>query len=606
MSLQPPERSPVAEGEAGDSASSDSADLNVKKRSMVSWYAPSQLLRTGIQVAISAALGTRVDARRSMSKNPVGVVHIPMRQGGVWFDYTADVGDGYVPTYQVAHAMTRPELKVVGLDGSLPRAQFLLLGGDMVYPTASRVAYRERLLAPYAAARSKVGGSPPVPAPSVWAIPGNHDWYDGLVEFSRLFIRGPSSRKPPAIGVWQPEQEQSFFVLQLAFGWWIWGLDVQLEADINADQLAYFEEQCGRLGPGDRIILCTAEPSWAYPVRRTAGMSNLAYLIEEMVPDCGARIVLELAGDLHHYRHHKMKGGEPRHRIICGMGGAFTHPTHNVLAGGEPHSDEGCIRERSWDGSSEYRWDLERSFPDVEQSRSLGLGVIWRMPLHNRVFCLGLGTVYTLLAWGFPKGNVGRFIGAPLESVWTNLRHATGAFFAATGGESWLLAFGIPILCTWVAMKQNAGPQNRGIGLFGFIHGLTHVVWAVGLFVGLNEAAWQYAGGSTNDFGFGLLRFITYLLMSSVVAGLIFGQYLRIAHSVFHAHANELYSAIASPKFKGFLRLHLREDGDLEIFPVGVVNPLVAPGEARWTLLHDVDRPGEPIRLKGEKRPAEG
>ena len=55
----------------------------------------------------------------------------------VWFDYIADTGDGWNPTYSIACLAADDELKVEGAPRLLPRGEFMILGGDQVYPAAS-------------------------------------------------------------------------------------------------------------------------------------------------------------------------------------------------------------------------------------------------------------------------------------------------------------------------------------------------------------------------------------------------------------------------------------------------------------------------------------
>jgi DNA repair exonuclease SbcCD nuclease subunit len=75
------------------------------------------------------------------------------------------------------------------VDGqTTPRGQVLIMGGDEIYPNASQEAYQWQLRDPYDWAFPD-----PNPGllrgPPVYAIPGNHDWYDGLVQFLALFSR---------------------------------------------------------------------------------------------------------------------------------------------------------------------------------------------------------------------------------------------------------------------------------------------------------------------------------------------------------------------------------------------------------------------------------
>lgn len=66
--------------------------------------------------------------------------------------------------------------------------------------------------------------------PSCFAIPGNHDWVDGLQIFQR-YIHHKSW-----LGGWLLPQEKSYFALKLPQGWWLLGLDLALENDIDMCQ----------------------------------------------------------------------------------------------------------------------------------------------------------------------------------------------------------------------------------------------------------------------------------------------------------------------------------------------------------------------------------
>ncbi|HEY6179460.1 MAG TPA: hypothetical protein VIX73_33625, partial [Kofleriaceae bacterium] len=73
-------------------------------------------------------------------------------------------------------------------------------GGDLVYPVASREEYEQRLVMPYEHALPHTRA----PHPDVFAIPGNHDWYDSLISFTRRFcserwFAGWRTRQPMAV-----------------------------------------------------------------------------------------------------------------------------------------------------------------------------------------------------------------------------------------------------------------------------------------------------------------------------------------------------------------------------------------------------------------------
>jgi hypothetical protein len=104
----------------------------------------------------------------------------------VWIDFVADTGDDY----DVSAAVGRMLFAEYALSGDqpriLPRGDLLLFGGDTAYPAASAREIERRLLRPWnRALRHRADGRPRV----LLGIPGNHDWYDGLDGFGRLFRR---------------------------------------------------------------------------------------------------------------------------------------------------------------------------------------------------------------------------------------------------------------------------------------------------------------------------------------------------------------------------------------------------------------------------------
>ena len=231
------------------------------RRGMVRWYNPVQLLRTGIDIFVSEELNARADPRllevHSGPDPDFAEGSDPIGEDGFWFDYMADTADGYAPTFAMARLLSRESLIVSGK--ALARGAFLVLGGDEVYPVASREAYEERLKAPFDAASADVS---PEPAPHVYAIPGNHDWYDGLISFLRLFTGGSRGKEGRHLGIWRTRQTRSYFTIRLPGGWWLWGTDIHLEGDVDEPQRAFFARMLEKLEPGDRVIACTPEPDW--------------------------------------------------------------------------------------------------------------------------------------------------------------------------------------------------------------------------------------------------------------------------------------------------------------------------------------------------------
>ena len=57
-----------------------------------------------------------------------------------------------------------------------------------------------------------------------------------------------------------------------------------------------------------------------------------------------------------------------------------------------------------------------------------------------------------------------------------------------------------------------------------------------------------------------------YWVLATPAVGFLFGCYLYIAVNWFHVHYDEAFSALRIPNFKGFSRLHINRDGDLEVY----------------------------------------
>jgi hypothetical protein len=246
---------------------------------MTSWFRPTLLAKLLWRVIVSEVFGQYADRRLIVAAlDPVTkeeilrrarqfypgtafdneddrppTIFTPDKEGAVWIDFLADLGDGFDSTFAVASLLARDQLKVEEL--TLPRGQLLVMGGDEVYPNADPKFYHEQLINPYAWAFPD-----PKPGlldgPPVYAIPGNHDWYDGLVLFLAYFTR----RSPHLhLGGWRSWQRRSYFALQLTKTWWIWAIDAQLDDDVDQPQKDYFDLIAKSMDQGSKVILCGPE-----------------------------------------------------------------------------------------------------------------------------------------------------------------------------------------------------------------------------------------------------------------------------------------------------------------------------------------------------------
>jgi hypothetical protein len=392
-------------------------------KDMVNWYNPPQSVRTGLESLMGVLFGPFNDRRE------VQAALDPSQQGfryddaeELWIDFVADVGDGWNSTYTIASMLAQDRLEVTHQNGDpplhLPRARILIMGGDEVYPVAKREEYRIRTERPYEFAFPVL---PSETAPHLFAIPGNHDWYDGLTSFLRVF----SQRAP--IGGWQTLQLRSYFALQLPHRWWLWAVDTQFQADLDRPQREYFENIAAGKGgprhlpsrglrPGDRVILCLPMPGWLYANRdvetrggivqkRRGPHEILAFIEEQIIRKHGGVLALTLAGDWHHYCRYESVHGTA-HKITSGGGGAYALGT-NTLKHAVPVQERG----------RRVAFLKTTSYPNKRTSKKLlwrNLGFAWL----NRFFSWWiLGGFYLFHAWAiqgedlpvatFTKGELG-------------------------------------------------------------------------------------------------------------------------------------------------------------------------------------------------------
>lgn len=408
---------------------SHARELDFTPQEQVRWLAPRQLARTAVKAVLAAVFAGYSDKREVQEVLDAGLLEAPLGQPDareIWIDYVADVGDGFDATSSVAWTLAEEELVVPPATGASPahgglrlhRGSLLVLGGDEVYPAASATAYEDRMKGPYRAALPEAADRP-----LMVALPGNHDWYDGLTAFLRMFTQQRS------IGGWQTRQTRSYFCVRLPERWWLVGLDSQLGSYFDDPQLRYFEKHLSaNLEPGDGVIVCSAEPTWLESVETNADAFNALHWFDRniirtrSVPGTAERVPthasvrLWLTGDHHHYaRYAERLPGDPpgsgvptpdprrRQMVTCGMGGAYLAATHRLPAA-LPLPPRGARLRDKDDPPVEFA-RMGRTYPDAEQSRRLarGIAVPWSgrwLPWRNLGFAklaAGLHAVLYLL-----------------------------------------------------------------------------------------------------------------------------------------------------------------------------------------------------------------
>lgn len=572
-----------------DRVPSQSGSLTIERQAQVSWFDTRQLLATAAQSFTAQVVGSMTGRRELIAAlEPGECRHFDFSDPDeIWLDYVADTGDGWNATTSVAWLVGRDGI-VLGAPGervaqpipsdcytegmppagpgkeTLPGGALLVLGGDQVYPAASPERYQNRFIDPLQCARWY--SEPPR---KLFPIPGNHDWYDGLTSFIRLFCRSEHSRR--WFGCWQASQRRSYYALRLPHRWWLWGIDTALEDDLDPQQHDYFYEQAKKLEDGDGLILVVPSPVWldraavngAAPEGRFPGAEKLE-VIMALPKQVGktVEVPLILTGDLHYYARHEARLGEKtRHYIVCGGGGAFTLGTLATPATIALPDETGAP----------HLADLAKAFPDNQQSKRLRWGVLGFLT-KNPGFSAMLAAIQLITLWLLNNAGLGLGTATGVLSG----SEPPGAFVA----EELLKLMSSPALVLWLLALL------AGFGAFASSARSPGSGVAPALAWGLGHGSLQLAGGPLCVWlAYGLVTLagaadqpgvIASSVVLAIAAGLLFlycgtlfGVYLFLSNCWARLHGQEVFSAQAIVDFRSFLRLRINRDG-LTIWPVGL------------------------------------
>ena len=565
-----------------------------KQPTMTNWYDPRQLAATALKALVSGTFASYADKRELQAalgpdKTPFDC-SIDEKSGEIlneiWIDFVSDTGDGFNSTYTVADLVAQSlkvklnpgytgERKTDFPDWNLPGGQLLLFGGDQVYPTPSMEAYENRFKTPFRAASVKHHPQNDI-SRKMFAIPGNHDWYDGLGNFLKLFCQ---KRR---IGNWQTVQQRSYYVLKLPNNYWLWATDIQLNSDIDKPQLDYFREiALNHMQDGDKVILLTAEPAWVYKVihRINASYERLKFFEQVFITDdkyeCYGgkkfKLVATLTGDLHHYSRYEelKKSGDGtayiNQLVTAGGGGAFLHPTHNLpqtLKGLDDHDEANAKSAQAKDP------EMKACFPTMKISRKLANKMLL-FPFYNKAFWVTMTAIQLLLAWMLQTTS--RFESQHFMQQLAGICNFSG--FLKAISQHLFLAPPVLIICLFVVIGMyvfadgNSGKRNYK--WVGAVHGLVQLL-SMFLFIWL----FSWFNFSILDIHNKMIYFVIYIAETLLLAGLtgsfIMGFYLWFSSLYLDTHIDESFSSLGNPHYKNFLRIHIAPNGNAAIYPIGI------------------------------------
>lgn len=564
---------------------------------MVRWYQPLLLLRTGARALLATVVGQLADnrelqaldhraqanqwdySRSALSPDEPTNTPTEAAQEDFWFDFVADMGDGWEPSHAIAAALAEPEL-LVG-DTLLPRGELLVLGGDLVYPDPSLDAYARRTLAPYQVACE---GVEPFQA-DVFAVPGNHDWYDGLRAFQDVFCHDSEERPEWSFGHWRKVQTHSYFSLQLPRGWWLLAPDVQLDNQLNPAQRAYFRASIARMQPGERVIIISPYPHWAQ-IDPNANGAVVAWLAD-LCARHDVQISTILTGDLHHYSRYSATNKEPSasnkepsealrnpdtsgagiQLITAGGGGAFVHPTHQLASSVELTTLPDANQPRDF--------QLQSSYPSPTTSRRLSrLNLLF--PITNWELSLFVGCVYTILAWLLEtRLLVGdQQVGELFQAMLSNHGGVGETLTRVLAMLPKSPEFALAVVLTGLGLTAfNENCTRRTRLTLGIIHTLLHLVGLILTYcVAIEITDWLYTHMQTLSFSF-FWFLLTMVLFGGGVGGVVIGVYLLLSLNLFGANLTNAFSSLRLASHKNFLRLQITQSGELVIHPLGMDDP---------------------------------
>ena len=259
----------------------------------------------------------------------------------VSFIVVGDTGEGDASQ----HAVVKP-LLARGRD-----TDFMVVCSDVIYPAGDAEDYDAKFYGPYQ----------DYPNP-IYALPGNHDWYDGLVGFMhhlcgaevsqlpaaegrasslkerlrRLLWRRPAKKGPDELPVRRryeegrrSSQRSPYFAID-AGPLFVVGIDTGMGGPIDREQGDWLQRISRRIDKPK--ILLTGKPLYVDGEHHPYPMEG-GGTVDEVVRDPEHGYVAAIGGDIHNYQRYSVEvsGREtPFHYIVSGGGGAYMSATHRI------------------------------------------------------------------------------------------------------------------------------------------------------------------------------------------------------------------------------------------------------------------------------------
>jgi len=237
---------------------------------------------------------------------------------------------------------------------------FMVICSDVVYPAGDVNEYLHKFYLPYEGYRKPI-----------YAIPGNHDWYDGLNGFMVHFCGSePSERSVGSTRLvrrlWRqavrlrpevleycrrlrPELEPKlrqpgpYFAIDTARVRLI-GIDTGITGEIDREQAEWLREVSSS-APEKAKILLTGKPIYVNGEYHPGKIENSRTTVDQIVRERKHNYVAVIGGDIHNYQRYPVKVGDRTVQyVVSGGGGAYMSATHTIPRVGLIGLDESEFR----------------------------------------------------------------------------------------------------------------------------------------------------------------------------------------------------------------------------------------------------------------------
>ena len=285
-----------------------------------SWLAPLNLFRARRHFLVAWVYDTTNRKRdqwvamRRGDHDPTGTfaLHRPL-DDNFSFLILGDTGEG-----DASQMVLVDKLKEQGRD-----AAFTIIAGDVIYPSGRSADYRAKFYVPYRHLRH-----------DIYAVPGNHDWYDELHGFLVHFCDSNRKLRAPEDDVIKPEkladlrrirrnehvQPNMYFTIEHPRVR-IVCIDTGVKGSLGRAQ----EEWLRRVSADPRPkVLITGFPFYVdgRPGRVSASVRALV---------AETNYVLVVGGDIHNFQAYELKkGGRSVWYLVNGGGGAYASSTYRI------------------------------------------------------------------------------------------------------------------------------------------------------------------------------------------------------------------------------------------------------------------------------------